>query len=256
MGWAYLKDISPLTHFVVYGTIVTPPTFNITSSVTLYAIWKPNNSRTGGFDGGEITNPLQITCIRTDPDTHITRGFLPIYKTSEDGTPDLRTWLYAESSDLPKYLDVASEVRFGDKPGSYTDMYPFTIPQSGGVGIAVNHHFYIRKSFAVKGALKSYEGIIWLHGNGSTDENIGWGPRPGTPFIWLAEGGNYRPNEDIGGNLAASTLIIATNKKTGSTYLNIDPDYSYGHLECGNVESHGYIKTKLLIANLTTNMPF
>ena len=43
--------------------------------------------------------------------------------------------------------------------------------------------------------------------------NIGWGPRVGTPFIWLAGGGDGESGMGHGGNPDAETLLIVTNRK-------------------------------------------
>ena len=106
--------------------------------------------------------------------------------------------------------------------------------------------------------MNSYEGIILLHGNGPNAVgpangnpgneawNIGWGPRTGTPFILLAEDGEYANGQ---GNPAAETLLIVTNnnpnKPAPSGNIPGIPGgsdenyYRWGHLECGNLIVHG-----------------
>ncbi|MCL2135858.1 MAG: hypothetical protein FWH37_10020 [Candidatus Bathyarchaeota archaeon] len=205
------------------------------------------------FNGGVITNPIEIR-----------RNFI----TFSNGQA-VRNWMYDDNS--AGALDVPTPgigLRFVEPPGTYG---PYNDLFSAKVGstpaIAINYHLWVRKDFMARGMIDSREGILVLHGNGQNATkppgpgmqgndrwNIGWGPRAGgAPFIWLAEGGDRLVDHGIGGNPAAETLLIVTNNDK-----NIQPappeipgyhvdellptgKYRWGHLECGNVTTHGHI---------------
>jgi hypothetical protein len=138
---------------------------------------------------------------------------------------------------------------------------------SGSPALGVTKHFFIRGDFVVRGPLNSHEGIIVLHGNGvnrvgnlnlpatprdfKTGWHIGWGPRTGTPFIWLAEGGDYTNGQ--GGNSAAGTLLIVTNRATinennpAKLPTFTSNAYQWGHLEAGNITAHENLSVKSAI---------
>jgi hypothetical protein len=224
----------------------TPQTFH-------YQLLGTTSGGGSGFDGGVINQPLEIKRAT----------LLGIDKIGTSSIPNLRQWLYAApdaanpADKWPAYISAPSPglgLRFAENNGDWTDMYP--IKTDEGVGIAVNHHFFVRKDFATRGFLNTYEGAICLHGNGPNAGgpnnpndrwNIGWGPRRGTPFIWLAEGGDRRLNI-MGGNSGAETLLIVTNNApskpapSGNIPGNAGRDkdcYRWGHLECGNLIVHG-----------------
>jgi len=215
----------------------TPQTFH-------YQLLGTTSGGGSGFDGGVINQPLEIK----------SGAFLGI--STGSGAPSLRDWMY---NDPPAYTNAPSPglgIRFAETTGNknYTDLYP--VKTTAGLGIATNHHLFIRKDFSTRGFMNSYEGIILLHGNGpnavgpangnpgNETWNIGWGPRTGTPFILLAEGGEYENGQ---GNPAAETLLIVTNNnpKTPAPSGNIPGSaedknyYRWGHLECGNLTVHG-----------------
>jgi hypothetical protein len=207
----------------------------------------------GTFDGGVINEPIEI---KRPP-------FLQIGGTLEQGIPTLRQWMYDAPSVWSNYLGALTPglgLRFSETNGHFIDLFPFKYKQDNSPGIAVNLHLIVRKDFAVRGFLKSYEGNIILHGNGpgavyGNDKwNIGWGPRTGTPFIWLAEGGDPKGDGIIGGNPAAETLLIVTNNTNPQ---NVPPEipgtpgqdagaYKWGHLEAGDIISHRFLKTSHL----------
>jgi hypothetical protein len=148
-------------------------------------------------------------------------------------------------------------LRFKDhNTGKWTDVFGsllFSNPSDSDPrpGFAVNDHLYVRRDFFVRGQVNSMEGAIMLYGNGynavnssSPDWWIGWGPRIGTPFIHLAQGGAHMPSYGLGGNPAAETLLIVTNSGgPNNSNSNIDSAYSYGDIECRDVVAHGFLNT-------------
>ena len=136
---------------------------------------------------------------------------------------------------------------------------------NGTPAVLMRNHLIVGRDLDARGMIKSYEGIIVLLGNSygakppsdpeqvwdpdqgkyvtvyrtppNNAYNIGWGPRVGTPFIWLAGGGDDT-GYGQGGNTAAGTLLIVTNRVPPSPsapplYTLEDNKYKWGGLECG-----------------------
>ena len=226
-------------------------TFAITSNTTLYAVWQYSGG--GGFNGGSIDNPLTIkhNYVKFTNSLRDVLKWMYWEKTFAGGNPFATiggnainaVGLRLKDNVTNKWTDVFGSLLYTDQ--SDTDPRP---------GFAVNDHLYVRRDFFARGQLNSMEGAIMLYGNGYDSANssrpdwwIGWGPRVGTPFIYLAQGGAHKPAYWLGGNPAAETLLITTNAGgTGSISTNLSSAYSYGDIELRNLKSHGTINAENL----------
>jgi len=248
-GWAFFYAATT-PDFVVSGLTVTPSSFVMwKANVVLYAVWElvGGGSGNGNFNGGEITGSLSIM-----------RNW-PVF----EGLDGMRTWMYTPDSDMPnpthpyanlyRWQNNPAGLRFVDNGATswWTDIFGAVIRgdanSSGTPVFAVNDHLFVRRDFYARGKLCSYEGNIVLRGNkagavrGDSGWNVGWGPRVGTPFIWLAEGG-YAGNPD------AETLLIVTNGNSNIPPLTdmTDKGYQWGHVEAGKFTSHDIVHTNAI----------
>ncbi|MCL2135480.1 MAG: InlB B-repeat-containing protein [Candidatus Bathyarchaeota archaeon] len=171
-GWAYLKNLSA-PNFGVNGTTVTPSTFQITSNVTLFAIWQQS---VGGFcDWNNVpfihlkgdmilnastspTDPKQFIEIRSKPYDFINWNTIIQFMR----TPDSGDWIFDEPESAA--LKFKSNI-----PGKFGEALTVSLFQvnfdwtSANSGIACTRHFVIRKDLFLNGMLQSIEGAIVLH---------------------------------------------------------------------------------------------
>ena len=232
----------------------------------------------GSFDGGQVNDPISIK------DDFIHLYYDESKMPNPPGRLDwsVKNWIYSYDNYVPRGLPPGAKrsdnigLRFVDKnyPGGwYTNVYGAVLRDPlGGLeysspAFCVSDHLFVRRDFYIRGKMTSLEGAIVLHGNGPNAQpqqplnpapnepvtppsdrwHIGWGPRVGTPFILLAQGGDDKYG--IGGNPDAETLLIVTNNDPDNPPpegnilgSNIGKDlhrYKWGHLECGNIAIHG-----------------
>jgi len=231
----------------------------------------------------------------------------------------VKTWMYQYENyprGLPPGADEAKNIglRFIDKNvsgGWFSNVFgavirrdpfdPNAIRGGGAPAFCVSDHLLVRRDFYTRGKMTSLEGIIVLHSNGpgaippndklgipgSDNWHIGWGPRnttvngvaQGSPFIWLAQGGDgpskiigydanndpiyswpyknpYNPEEEYelykNWNRNASTLILAVTKEVPNESANLDKYWDFGHFEAEDIISHGDVQTSHLIASSTS----
>jgi hypothetical protein len=234
----------------------------------------------GSFDGGQVNEPISIK----DDFIHLyyDKATMPNPNNPDRLDWSIKDWIYSYDNYVPRGLPPGAKrsdnigLRFVDKnyPGGwYTNVYGAVLRDPlGGLeysspAFCVSDHLFVRRDFYIRGKMTSLEGIIVLHGNGPNAQpqqplnpapnepvtppsdrwHIGWGPRVGTPFILLAQGGDDKYG--IGGNPDAETLLIVTNNDPanpapegnipGSTIGKDLHRYKWGHLECGNIAIHG-----------------
>jgi hypothetical protein len=124
---------------------------------------------------------------------------------------------------------------------------------TGTPALIANDHFIVRRDSYFRGPAAFFEGGLTLYGNGpdavqlpdgaepwKTGWLVGWGPRVGTPFIYLAWGGN-RNSYGLGGNHNAETLLITTNNY-GLNSPGIDSYYDFANIECYHVIGRGDVQ--------------
>jgi len=235
----------------------------------------------GTFDGGNVHTPitiydnyLKLYNYQTDADAAAISD--PIYSWS------VRDWLYGGdkingvATLLPPGANVTPNIGLrlaNNKPSAidgnwWNNLHNIVVHgdanmnnPEGSPALGVTKQFFIRGDFVARGPLNSHEGIIVLHGNGINQNNmqpatpgnyktgwhIGWGPRVGTPFVFLAEGGDFVHGQ--GGNPDAETLLIVTNRdppnpQTDAPLPTLKSNaYKWGHFECGKITSHDIIHT-------------
>jgi hypothetical protein len=145
-------------------------------------------------------------------------------------TDEVRDMLFDNDYNDPDVNEgVTGILKFYDpNQTSYTSLFGITI---GGVAPALctTHHLIVRKDFTTRGMLKSYEGVVVLHGD---ERNRTWGESPYYPMILLAEGGYYGDMD---------TLEIRKVDNVTGSFPNQNIDYGWGDLACGNIDCAGVI---------------
>jgi len=237
LGWAYLNNL-PAPNFDVNGSIVSQPTFNITSDVNLYAIWSSNtNQGTSLTESLELNNDFKFYVSSLTKDT-------------------LQDWMWNDNKpEIKGHLRFTDPTRniFFDMYGIRTSPVDDENPKWTGWGLAVTHHLICAKDFIVRGMVNSYEGAIALQG-GLNPEGIlalkkgislipknhracGWAPTY-NPVIWLSKGGRFKPKKPNGQPMDHDTETLEIR------ILKEDEKWGWGNLECGNLTVHGRLSVE------------
>lgn len=137
LGWATSSAVTtPI--YAVSGSSVVPSLFSMGSAnVTLYAIW---SSSSGGFDGGVISNSLEIKC-----------KFPPLLGT----WVDVSAWMSELPGGLPDYSAFLRFTNVNVPPVLSTDIYGITFKDENNnnvAGIGINDSLLVRKNLYAKKA--------------------------------------------------------------------------------------------------------
>jgi uncharacterized repeat protein (TIGR02543 family) len=174
LGWAYLKSVLG-TNFGVSGTTVTPSTFVITSSVTLYAVWRSNSVSNGGLFDGPIV-------LKSDVEHASKPSMFDIVKKIWGF--DNGSWAPANFKDDER---CKSWIMFtdADPPTSASGLNLFRIQTAGGSPLlVVDRGMVIQKDLSVGGFVSANQGALSLGSGLHTQVDI--------PKIILGNAATYR----------------------------------------------------------------
>ena len=234
--WQTVIDVSDNTSMQVYGV---PPSANYIqkiryslsgipaggSEIAVERLWGFNHHYRGQCwvdrGGDSIFGNLKINTV------------MPSLEVDYDDPiedDEVRDMLFDDDFNDPDVNEgVTGILKFHDtSQNAYTSLFGITI---NGVAPALctTHHLIVRKDFTTRGVLKSYEGVVVLHGD---ERNRGWGESPYYPMILLAEGGYYGDMD---------TLEIRKVDNVTGSFPNQNIDYGWGDLACGNINCAGVI---------------